>query len=257
MTDSERILTEALARWTQQNVTRLALRTLFDLAQGPATEMLHERNVRFAEDLLTNPAQAELFLDQAKARKVMPPQEVARQMTEATADSARVALRAASLIFVHAMLDSMALDCCRAATWVAPKDCLKFVESRKVDLKAALGESADSILGRQLEQFLNQMDHESLLEKVDYIYSRCKPEAGFAGVGGGYKFDRDKLEHLDQQRHETVHGKGIRAAEKYSDEDDEYLTQTALHLMALVARSFGMKFDVEFLREKMAEHDRK
>ncbi len=252
MTEAERILNDAFARWTNQYATLGSLRQMFELGLERATEAILKRQMEFFTELVTAPEHADLWVvDQARARELLPPEQIAKQMTEATTRNAKTAVRAANLVFGHAMTDALAFDCCRAATWVAPNDCLSFVEKRKVDLQSVVREPREAIVRRVLEEFLKQLEKESLLEKVDYIYARCKPEAGLARVND-YKFDRDRLERIDRQRHDTVHGIGIKAAETFSDEDDEYLSKTGRHLMAMVAVTFGLKFDPEYLRAKMA-----
>lgn len=252
MTESERILNDAFVRWSQQFATLGALRRMFDLGLAHATEAISDEHMTFVTDIFTNPAHAELFIDQARARELMPPDQMARQMTEATAKNAVTSVRATNLVFGHTMLDALVFDCCRAATWVAPNDCLPYVERRKVDLQSVVGESADVLVHRALETFLEQLEKESLLEKVDFTYARCKPDKGFSAVND-YAFDRERLERLDRLRHETVHTVGIKAAASFTDEDDEFLRKTGHHLMVMVARTFNLKFSPEHLQAKMAE----
>jgi hypothetical protein len=252
VTESERIINDAFVRWTNQYATLGALRRVFDLGLERATEMLLKQHLEFFTELVTKPEHGNLWVDQARARELLPPDQIAKQMTETTAKNAGTSVRAANLVFGHAMTDALVLDCCRAATWVAPNDCVQFVEKKKVDLQSVVGESADELVRGALADFLDQLEKESLLKKADYIYARCKPEKGFSGVEN-YRYDRDRLEHIDEQRHDTVHRTGIKAAANYTDEDEEYLRKTGHHLMMLVVLTFGLKFDPEYMRTKMAE----
>src|SRR5262249_6003386 len=124
------------------------------------------------------------------------------------------------------------------------------VEERKVTLRDVRAESAAALVRRALEGYLERLRMDALLKKVDFIYARCRPDAGFAGMGGGYKFDRARLARLDRMRHDSVHEVGIEAAEGYTDDDDQYLAMTALHLQTMVAKKFDLKIDPNFLQQK-------
>src|SRR5262249_6835313 len=51
MTESERILNDAFARWSQQFATLGALRRMFDLGLEHATDAIREEHMRFAKDI--------------------------------------------------------------------------------------------------------------------------------------------------------------------------------------------------------------
>ena len=58
-----------------------------------------------------------------------------------------------------------------------------------------------------------------------------------------YTFDRNRLEKLDDLRHEAVHGSDPLVALEDGDDDVWFLQKTAFYLMALVNMRYDTRID--------------
>jgi hypothetical protein len=183
-------------------------------------------------------------------REKLTPDMVRFLVTETTAmtiDQAKIASDAASIVFMHTVLDAAAFDYCRVAALAAPRDWERFLKDRKVSLLDIQTSSFDALFQAALGLYLNQLERESLLRKTDLLFSLCPPEKALtAGGDKSYVFDRDRLERIDLFRHEIVHGGEIERRVENADEETDYMMSTVIHLMTLVSDRFGFKIDTDY-----------
>lgn len=220
-----------------------------------AVKKLSERHERFVSEFFHGPEYEELFTDREKALEGMSIAKTADRMTIKTADDFQNSVNAASILFAHSILDNVALDYCRVSALIAPQDWAPVVEKRKVELREIAGASYDDILQKKLDQFLNQdLAYKSLLSKIDRLFGLCKPEPGFSPLND-YSYDRDRLQKLDEIRHEIVHGDSAMPQLTNIEEDILYLRQTSSYLMALLGHKYNLKIDPEFMSKFYSKPD--
>ena len=111
----------------------------------------------------------------------------------------------------------------------------------KLELVKALGYSA--VLLAKIDAELTALEKESLLKKIDRLFSICQPEKGFNPFTRPFKFDRDRLVRFDQIRHGIVHGGLLEGDLDFSDDDLLFLMDIAHFLTALVNLRFGTRMD--------------
>jgi len=145
---------------------------------------------------------------------------------------------AASLIFAHSILDGIVMDLCKIYRTASPQEWLENVKDRKISLGEANGKGFEELVTPALDLYLDQLSRESLIKKIDVLYSKCKPAPGWTSIPG-YVFDRARIERLDKNRQDIVHR--YQTDSKLSDRDVYYLLYTVTHLVLLVAHKYGVK----------------
>jgi len=226
-----------------------SLRTVLHAGIPGAVEALLAVDQTYIDEFYAND---EMFLDRGAFEAALPRSEMLKVLTETKVASARMVTDAASVVFTHATVDGVAFDCCRAITVLDPKRCSMWVESRTFGLAEVMRTEADILLRRALDARLRDLERESLLDKVDFIYRNCRPTAGWSRLKG-YSFDRDRLDRVDNIRHDVVHGVGVRAAKGLRDGDEEFLHKTGLHVVLLTMITFGVKIDANQFAEEARE----
>ena len=78
---------------------------------------------------------------------------------------------------------------------------------------------------------------------VDLLFAICRPDDGFEPIRD-FKFNRDRLEQLDEMRHSVVHDKIEANPLPNGDDDIWFMMSNANYLMALINMRFDLKLDV-------------
>jgi hypothetical protein len=162
-------------------------------------------------------------------------------MTKATVKYGQVGVDAASIVFAHSFLDGAAFDYCRVTTLIAPRDWEPALDQRQIKLSEIRELGYDAILRMKLDEYLVQLERESLLKKADLLFARCQPPEKWSPMGN-YVYDRDHLKMLDDCRHDIIHGNEITVINRAHEEVD-YLMRTVLFFMGLVNRRYGIQLD--------------
>ncbi len=220
-----------------------AFRSVAALGLPAATEQVFRESIGFAHDLFHDPQYDKLFLDKNGALEALGGLEgFIEQMTKNKIIKFQDAIDAASLIFAHSLLDGAALNYCRATSLASPSSWEDFVNQKRVGLQEVKGSTYDNILRAKIEEYLQVLDREALLTKIDRLFAVCRPPAGFAPIVG-YEFDRDRLVAFDRNRHDAVHGQVLANPLPGGDNDIWFLMQTTNYLMAMVNARFDLKID--------------
>jgi predicted house-cleaning noncanonical NTP pyrophosphatase (MazG superfamily) len=182
---------------------------------------------------------ADLSLHVAQSFGV-PPERLTREDVEKhifghQSKSLSAVIDASLLITMHALLDDALYQLLRAAMIATPEKCEHFVSSKKIDLAMAKDKNYAQLLADKLTEFERSLSRASLLEKVDHLLSVVRPEAGSLNTDV-QTFSRERLEQLDNFRHDLVHGSGPREIPSIR-EDLEYLQYVLFTLWAKVALS--------------------
>jgi hypothetical protein len=151
-------------------------------------------------------------------------------------------------VFYHSVLDAAALDWCRVTALHAPEDWEPEMKNSQVLLLESKSKSYIELLKAKINERLERLERESLLTKVDRLFARCSPPAGWSPMTG-YEFDREKIRLFDEQRHELIHGNALGnplMLFQVSEENLFYIQQTGMYFMGLVNRKYGLKIDIRY-----------
>jgi hypothetical protein len=162
-------------------------------------------------------------------------------MTRTAINNARSAIDAASLIFAHSVLDDCAWSYLKVCAIAGPADWEPLIRDKEVafaDVRKPLEEIRWDFINKKLEQ----LEHKSLLSKVDLLFQICTPPTGFAPINN-YAYDRDRLVKIDEARHGIIHKNEMGKPLAEVDENLEFISKTSNFLMGLVNQKYGVKIN--------------
>jgi len=204
-------------------------------------EALELENIQTVLDILEDSDLSEIFKDPA-AMKQGQYREFARNITDKSISSASSFVSAASLVFAHGVFDATLFDYCRvSALWVW-KDWFELIKSRKVSIEQVEQATKYQMLLKSVDDYLTQLERESILKKADILHQVIKP-GNYQTTVRDYAYSRDKLQAIDRARHDAVHK--LRFREGFGEIDDtiDYLRKTVVYFMGLLHRRYGLKID--------------
>ena len=167
-----------------------------------------------------------------------------RILTDHTTNTAINSVNAASFVFMHSLLDALALDLCRISVLKDPEGWADRVKTRKISLEQVLRTATSGeVLRGVLEKYLERLARESLLTKIDLVFRACAPASGTRSCldGSVYIFDGGRVERLDQLRHEILHGDALGGPIQNAFDDLRYLMDTAVHLALMAANRYSLQ----------------
>lgn len=243
MNSAEKLFTQTFFSSTNRFAAITSFRRVAQLGLPAATPMIYEEWRNFAHQLFHDAEYDNLFIDKQKALEISGGVEVVGgQMAQEQINRFRAVADAASLVFAHSVLDSVALDYCRVTALASPANWTCFVEQKKFTLIELKGRVYEELLHEKITECLDLLDREPLLKKIDRLFQVCQPSRDFAPMHD-YYFDRARLIVLDDMRHDIVHGSGPVATLPRGDDDIWFLQKTSSFLMALVNMRFGLKIN--------------
>jgi hypothetical protein len=248
----ERLFNDVMARCYDRFRFVLSFRITAKANMEAAKEKIQADKVTYVANMLTDPEFEKIFIDKEKFFEVNPPDKIIEEMTTQTVAEMELMMNAASLVFVHSVLDAAALDFCRVTAMAAPKDWESVVEKKGISLAEAKAAPYDQLLEQKVKDFFVQLERESLLAKADLLLARCKPPAKWSPMNN-YEYDKNRLEYLDQFRHNIIHGDGMGMELKNSDDEIDYLMKTAHYFMGLVNLRYGFRLAPLYMFQVMAE----
>jgi hypothetical protein len=248
VSEAEEIATKTffgtMMRWgTIRNFRRVA-----ELGLPNASATLLRENQEFAERVRDSSGMDRWFTNREEFMRVSGGVErLAETLTGTQRDQFQAAVDAASLIYAHSLVDAAAHDYLRACRVVAPTDFLQLMGDRKVSLRDVSTSTFDEVLRPKLNDYLSELERESLITKVEKLFALSQPPAGFDPVEN-YAYDPDRLKRLDEKRHDLVHGAGPAAPIPTIDADLEFLERTQIFLFTLVNERYGIKLDSRYMQ---------
>jgi hypothetical protein len=166
-------------------------------------------------------------------------------LTERSVAKIRAVFDAALLVFAHSLLDGVVTDLCRTIAKRAPNEWESILADRKVPLSKVTQQTYTELLDSEIEKHLEERN--SLRDRLDILFARCKPTDTWMSAHSDYKYDPDRVARLDGQRHEIIHGDALGKPLPDSKEECFYLLSTALFLTDLIAFRYSFEFDREHL----------
>ena len=223
--------------------TILTFRSVAKFGLPAVTEQVLKESTHIAHELFNDPRYDNLFKDKNGVIELLGGLDrVIEEMTKKKIKIFHYSIDAASLIFAHSILDGVALEYCRTTALASPSSWEGFVSLKQIKLQDIRGSTYDNILRMKIDAHLQALERESLKAKIDRLFAVCHPPAGFAPIDG-YGFDGDRLDTLDSNRHEIVHGQGQTNPLPGGDDDIWFLMQTSNYLMLMVNLRYDLKID--------------
>lgn len=252
MSAAEILFNDALARcFTRWNLI-LSFRITSAAGLATARQRIATEKVTFVNDLLHRPEYDKILIDKQEFFKEHPPEQIVQQMTDATIELAQIAGDAASIVFTQSVLDGAAFDYCRVTALIAPTEWEPTVSQRRMKLADLRDMNYNQILESKLAEYFEQLDRESLLKKADLLLARCRPPEKWSPMEN-YAYDRQRLERLDQYRHDLIHGEGLGKGLASAEEETEFMMKTAMYFMGLVNLRYGLKINPVYVFSAMAD----
>jgi hypothetical protein len=165
------------------------------------------------------------------------------EMSEKFPRDVGICVEAATLAFVHGVLEDLCMECLRIAHLVRQDYFLKFVEKRKVSIEEIRAGSPDQLTHDCVEEYLKGLERESLMKKVEVLRGACGPHLKSGIVN--YEFSEDRLEQADRARHDILHGLKWPKTKDAIVGHVDYLTSTGDYLLSLLNQSFDLKIQPE------------
>jgi hypothetical protein len=156
------------------------------------------------------------------------------------ADAALTA-EAASIVFMHSMVDAAAHDYCQICAMLDPNDWYREVQGEKITLEQARGDW-DALLRTAVEREIRRLKNESLPRKIEVLQAVCKP--GGAPMIKGYVYDANQMRQIDELRHRLVHRR-IEQSPVDVIAAVEFLERSQVYLSALVTHRHGLRLGPE------------
>ena len=204
---------------------------------------IHKQWSNFADQIFNGHEYDRFFLDKPGALKIIgEPENLQQKLATDQLSRFEAAVDSASLIFAHSIVDAAALDYCKVTALTAPDSWAKYVENKRLSLAELKGRDYPQVLAREVIFYVEALERESLLMKIDRLFEVCHPPKGFDPIRD-FRFDRERLSELDKLRHEIVHQAGaVKPLPKGAD-DLWFLEQSTAYLVSLINERFGLRID--------------
>ena len=250
--DAERLACEIFTRTMSAWNAVHTFRWMGQLGLPHATSQAAWQHERTCQHLASEDKYAELFTgDWQKLVDLGVFENAAKAMTEQSVTTFNSALDAASLILAHSVLDSAAIDWCRVCALAEPTDFIPYVDQKKVTLSEVQRAASFSELhDTAINDYLDKLERESLIKKLDLVFGLCRPPPDFVAVEK-YRYDRERIVALDKLRHEYAH-RGLGRRLPRGDDDLWFLWKTTNFLLPLVNQRYGIQLDAALCLLKFA-----
>ena len=243
MSAPEELFTETFKICISRFAMVSSFREISRLGFPSATLHVYDKYLQFADELFNDPQHRNLFIDNGKAYEMLGGVKgFGVKMAQDQLSNYMASVDAASLVFAHSIIDSAALSYCRCCALTNHNDWEKFIEKKQISVGDVKTSTIDEIIKNKVLQYIDSLDRESLLFKVDRLFQVCQPHTGFSPLHN-YVYDRERLRQLDEMRHEIVHKSTSVPKLPSGDDDIWFLQQTANFFMALVNEKYELKIN--------------
>jgi hypothetical protein len=246
MASAEDVFSETFGRFMKNWAFISSLRQVADVAFPVAEQALAEMHTRFVERVAADPQYKRIIvkLDGGETDWGQEIESFIQQgMTDSAIKNARSAIDGASLVFAQSILDDCAWSYLRVCSIAAPADWDAIIKDKRIEFTSVVNKSADVIREELIHKKLDQLERDSLLNKVDLIFQLCTPPRDFAPINN-YAYDKDRLLAIDKARQAIIHRDGMGKPIPKIEEDLEYISKTANFLMGLVNNKYGVQLNV-------------
>jgi hypothetical protein len=222
------------------------------LGEDTAREAIHRNHEYFVQRRLLNGELQKLLKDRDGFVSSGLAERLPGEMTESAVSNYRRTLHASTLVFAHSILDAAMYDCLRICAEEGLEEWGKLLENRRVSLAEVSSKSLIQLVGAVVTQELDRVERESLLAKTDLLFQLCKPTRAEI-LTNGFRFDRARLQSLDQLRHKVVHAPDAEWSFSGIYDDLEFMRNCGLHVFSMVGVRFGLVFSGREAAEALAQ----
>lgn len=167
------------------------------------------------------------------------PIKAIRKQVRSTLENSEIMIDCWTLVFAHSVLDDFALKMNQIAFEIDSNLFIRFIEEQKVKVKDVVDDASNSIKVK-LDKWIESLENESLLRKVDVIYLVCNDSKKPVSEGN-YAFNRKRLEQIDKTRHEIIHSPDVSRSIPNVEDDLHFLFRTGAHFVYLMHKNFGLR----------------
>jgi hypothetical protein len=245
MATAEDVFSETFGRFIKNWAVITSLRQVAEVALPLAKEALAPIHKDVVEFISTDPQYKKIIvnLDGSEATWGEELKKVMRTgLTESAVTNAKAAIDAASLVFAQSVLDDSALSFLIVCSLARPSDWESIIAEKRVSFASYSEKSPEGVRSEMIQEKLEHLERESLLKKVDLLFTLCKPPKGFAPIKD-YEYDRERLEKLDGARHGIIHRNTVGKPLTNLDDDLDFISKTAKFLVALVHEKYGVQIN--------------
>jgi hypothetical protein len=199
-----------------------------------AKESLVTEAARAARDLV---ARSDFGTEEQRKVTLKTLPDTAEGAAKNTIADAAMTADAASIVFMHSMVDTAAHDYCQICAMLDPSDWYEEVHSEKITLAQARGD-LNALLRIAVDREVKRLKNESLARKIEVLQAVCK--SGGVQILKGYAYDAGQMKQIDQFRHRLVHQR-IEPSPIDVIATIEFMKRTQVDLSALVTHRHGLK----------------
>jgi len=149
---------------------------------------------------------------------------------------------AACLVFAHAIIDNLVHELCIISSWILADKWSAKVLKKKITFEDTQQGTLGDIRNNLIDDYINRLEHESLLKKYDILLSVCHPSDDLQ-LTRGQKLNRDRLSGLDNLRHDAAHGNHVSSFLPCGDDDIKFFRDMCSLLVSNVCDSCNIKIN--------------
>lgn len=248
--EAESIFTRVFLNLTQNYANTTTFRKLSSIGKTAIMSTLRTENNDFAFSMFNSPNYENFFIDRTSALDYFGGlKEFESTLTLQQINSFDMTVDAASIVFMHSALDAAVTDLCQVIALISPNDWFQYIKVKKVSLEEVHDISYEEIYLSKLEDYLQKIERESLMKRIDYLFALCKPPAKFS-INQEFVFDKNELEKIDSTRHDIVHGTGISSSIDDVKNKIDFLLDTGLHLWGMVNERYDVRINQMYMFKK-------
>lgn len=157
---------------------------------------------------------------------------------------------ATALVFGHSILDALLNDYLDIIFIKDPSSYDYLLMNQKVKIEELIDFGKDEILNIKRKRKISNLKRESIVIKSDILHNICSPSHNYNA--GGYKFDKNYIENIDNARHNIVHGLTINFKSEEIEEYLDYLFKSAGYYLYMMFKKFDLKIIADpLIREQL------
>lgn len=145
---------------------------------------------------------------------------------------------AASIIFAHSAIDELLLKFCHVVSKIEPEILDSKILKKPVEFEKISLVSVDDIRKDLINNYLKNLERESLLKKCDLLYVVCKPPKDW-NIFENYKFRLSSIKEFDELRHNIIHRSVLPSSTDKVIDWLTYIRNTGWHFMSLLIKTYS------------------
>ncbi len=240
------LLTKIWWRTTQQFHQIYSFRKYSEAVSEPVRLAIEKDNSELLTSMIKEERFNKFFLDKDLFVKTIGNiSDFSEQVSKKQAQVFKGYIDSLSMILAHSAIDSASYDyLCVVEQSASLNELEKFIDEKNVTIASVKESGFEGIVKIKFKEFMENIERQSLIKKIDYLFSFCSPSSSFIGIKN-YTYDKKEIEAIDTLRHSIVHGDGCNVDMMNCTEKIQYLEKTSNYLMTMVATKYKLHIDAE------------